>query len=152
MLCRGLNFTLPQRTSSREIHATFEKVYWKLEPKRNDSGKKELAAKSKSAVTPALKLQLGDAPKSETALLNSQHQQFMRNKPFERHQNHLMLILVDEGPCTKEKKNFEYLKIFRNYLTGRGVHQRLLELFWDVVFSGKSTRSYFECNFPQLYV
>ena len=31
ILCRGLNFALPQRISSREIHATFEKAYWKLE-------------------------------------------------------------------------------------------------------------------------
>ena len=44
VLSRGLNFTLPQRTLSREIHATFETAYWKLEPKLNDSGKRELAA------------------------------------------------------------------------------------------------------------
>ena len=44
VLCRGLNFALPQRISSREIHATFEKAYWKLEPNLNDSGAKELAA------------------------------------------------------------------------------------------------------------
>ena len=44
VLCRGLNFALPQRISSREIHATFEKAYCKLEPNLNDSGAKELAA------------------------------------------------------------------------------------------------------------
>ncbi|XP_068684490.1 uncharacterized protein [Montipora foliosa] len=44
VLCRGLNFALPQRISSREIHATFEKAYWKLEPKLEDSNERELAA------------------------------------------------------------------------------------------------------------
>ena len=44
VLCRGLNFALPQRISSREIHATFKKAYWKLEPNLNDSDAKELAA------------------------------------------------------------------------------------------------------------
>ena len=48
ILCRGLNFALPQRISSREIHATFEKAYWKLEPNLNDSGAKELAATLRS--------------------------------------------------------------------------------------------------------
>ena len=44
VLCRGLNFALPQGISSSEIHATFEKAYWKLEPNLNDSDAKELAA------------------------------------------------------------------------------------------------------------
>jgi hypothetical protein len=43
VLCRGLDFALPQRISSREIQATFEKAYWKLEAKL-DSNYKELAA------------------------------------------------------------------------------------------------------------
>ena len=43
VLCRGLNFALPQRISPREIQATFEKAYWKLEPKLS-SDYKELAA------------------------------------------------------------------------------------------------------------
>ena len=43
VLCRGLNFSLPQQTSPREILATFEKAYWKLEPKLS-SNDKELAA------------------------------------------------------------------------------------------------------------
>ncbi|KAL9986971.1 hypothetical protein ACROYT_G001201 [Oculina patagonica] len=43
VLCRGLNFSLPQRISPREILATFEKAYWKLEPKLS-SDDKELAA------------------------------------------------------------------------------------------------------------
>ena len=43
VLCRGLNFALPQRVSSRQIQANFEKAYWKLESKLN-SDDKELAA------------------------------------------------------------------------------------------------------------
>ena len=40
VLCRGLNFALPQRISPREIQATFEKAYWKLEPKISSDNKK----------------------------------------------------------------------------------------------------------------
>lgn len=43
ILCRGLNFALPQRKSPREIQATFEKAYLKLEPKP-DCKDKELTA------------------------------------------------------------------------------------------------------------
>ena len=31
-LCRGLDFALPQRVSSKDIQAAFEKAFWKLEP------------------------------------------------------------------------------------------------------------------------
>ena len=42
--CCGLKFSIPQpRTSAIEIQATFEKAYWKLEPKLSGD-KKELAA------------------------------------------------------------------------------------------------------------
>lgn len=44
VLCGGLNFALPQRISSREIHAIFEKAHWKIEFNLNNSGAKELAA------------------------------------------------------------------------------------------------------------
>ena len=42
-LCRGLDFALPQPVSPMEIQATFEKAYWKLEPKLGEENK-ELAA------------------------------------------------------------------------------------------------------------
>ena len=42
-LCRGLDFALPQPVSPMEIQATFEKAYWKLEPKLSEENK-ELAA------------------------------------------------------------------------------------------------------------
>ena len=42
-LCRGLNFALPQRASSKDIQTDFEKAFWKLEPDLSDDNK-ELAA------------------------------------------------------------------------------------------------------------
>ena len=39
VLCRGLKFAFPQRVSSIEVKASFEKAYWSLEPHlENDGG------------------------------------------------------------------------------------------------------------------
>ena len=42
VLCRELKFALPQRISNVEVQASFEKVYWRLEPLIPEE-KKELA-------------------------------------------------------------------------------------------------------------
>ena len=44
VLCRGLNFALPQRVSPIEVKATFEKAYCSLEGSFSDEKMKELAA------------------------------------------------------------------------------------------------------------
>lgn len=51
VLCRGLKFSIPQpRASAMEIQVTFEKAYWKLEPKLSND-KKELAAVTLQPIT-----------------------------------------------------------------------------------------------------
>ena len=42
--CRGLKFAFPQRFSSIEVKASFEKAYWSLEPHLENDDLKELAA------------------------------------------------------------------------------------------------------------
>jgi len=37
VLCRGLKFAIPQRISSIEVKASFEKAYWRLEPNLPDN-------------------------------------------------------------------------------------------------------------------
>jgi len=44
VLCRGLKFAFPQRVSSIEVKASFEKAYWSLEPHLENDDLKELAA------------------------------------------------------------------------------------------------------------
>ena len=44
VLCRGLNFALPQRVSPIEVKASFEKAYWSLERSLSDEKMIELAA------------------------------------------------------------------------------------------------------------
>ena len=44
VLCRGLKFAFPQRVSSIEVKASFEKAYWSLEPHLGNDDLKELAA------------------------------------------------------------------------------------------------------------
>ena len=61
VFCQGLNFSLPQRISSREILATFEKAYWKLEPKLS-SDDKELAAATLRSITLNYSERKGPAP------------------------------------------------------------------------------------------
>ena len=46
---RGLKFSLPQHCSSKDIQASFEKAFWRLDPKRldpliKDPKKKDLAS------------------------------------------------------------------------------------------------------------
>ena len=43
VLCRGLQFAVLQQTSPRDIQASFEKAYWKLEPLLLLDSKKDLA-------------------------------------------------------------------------------------------------------------
>jgi len=43
VLCRGLQFAIPQQTSPRDIQASFEKAYWKLEPLLLTDSEKVLA-------------------------------------------------------------------------------------------------------------
>lgn len=43
VLCRGLNFAIPQVVSAMDVEVSFEKAYWKLDPALLDE-KKELAA------------------------------------------------------------------------------------------------------------
>ena len=44
VICRGLKFSLPQKVSSIEVLANFEKAYWKIEPSLKDPDMKELAS------------------------------------------------------------------------------------------------------------
>ena len=44
ILCRGLKFSLPQHCSSRDIQASFEKAFWRLDPLIEDPKKKDLAS------------------------------------------------------------------------------------------------------------
>ena len=44
VLCRGLKFAFPQRVSSIEVNASFEKAYWSIEPHLENDHLKELAA------------------------------------------------------------------------------------------------------------
>ena len=51
VFCRGLKFAFPQRVSSIEVKASFEKAYWSLEPYLENGDLKELAAATLRSVT-----------------------------------------------------------------------------------------------------
>ena len=63
-LCRGLDFALPQPVSPMEIQATFEKAYWKLEPKLSDENKELAAATLRSIALNYIKRKGPTPPKS----------------------------------------------------------------------------------------
>lgn len=60
-LCRGLDFALPQRVSPMVIQATFEKAYWKLEPRLSEENK-ELAAATLRSIALNYVKQKGPTP------------------------------------------------------------------------------------------
>ena len=63
-LCRGLDFALPQPVSPMEIQATFEKAYWKLEPKLSEENKELAAATLRSIALNYIKRKGPTPPKS----------------------------------------------------------------------------------------
>ena len=52
ILCRGLKFSLPHHCYSKDIQASFEKAFWRLDPLIKDPKKKDLA----SATLPSIAL------------------------------------------------------------------------------------------------
>ncbi|XP_068742485.1 uncharacterized protein [Montipora capricornis] len=44
ILSRGLNFALPQKVEAREVKASFEQLYWRIEPKLANSDTKDLTS------------------------------------------------------------------------------------------------------------
>ena len=44
VICRGLEFSVPQKVALSEIKTNFEKAYWKVEQLLEDPNDKELAS------------------------------------------------------------------------------------------------------------
>ena len=63
-LCHGLDFALPQPVSPMEIQATFEKAYWKLEPKLSEENRELAAATLRSIALNYIKRKGPTPPKS----------------------------------------------------------------------------------------
>ena len=68
VLCRGLNFAIPGRVSSIDMKASFEKAYWKLEPRLPEEFR-DLAASTLRSV--ALNYIHRKGPKPPQTLLKS---------------------------------------------------------------------------------
>ena len=71
VLCRGLKFAFPQRVSSTEVKASFEKAYWRLEPNLPEDLKDLSAATLRSV---ALNYIHRRGPKSPKSLLKAINQ------------------------------------------------------------------------------
>ena len=69
VICRGLQFAIPQQTSSRDIQASFEKAYWKLEQLLLSDSKKDLACATLRSI--ALNYIERRSPKPPKALLQA---------------------------------------------------------------------------------
>ena len=69
VLCRGLKFAIPQQTPSRDIQASFEKAYWKLEQLLLSDSKKDLACATLRSI--ALNYIVRRSPTPPKALLQA---------------------------------------------------------------------------------
>ena len=69
ILCRGLKFSLHQHCSSKDIQASFEKAFWKLDPLIQDPEKKELASATLRSI--ALNYMAKKGPSPPKALLRA---------------------------------------------------------------------------------
>ena len=68
MLCRGLKFAFPQKVSTLDVKASFEKAYWSLEPTLPDDLKELTAATVRSVALNYAKKKDHKMPK---AILNA---------------------------------------------------------------------------------
>lgn len=72
VICRGLKFSLPQKVSSIDIQASFEKAYWKTDPHLNESDSKELmSATLRSIALNYIERKSPNPPKALVKALNS---------------------------------------------------------------------------------
>lgn len=75
VICRGLKFAFPQKVSARDVKASFEKAYWKLEPRLRDD-KKELASATLRSI--AINYIQKKPPRAPKALVRAANQ--LRNR------------------------------------------------------------------------
>ena len=79
VLCRGLEFAIPQRVSSIDVKASFAKAYWGLERDLSNDNSKELAAATLRSV--ALNYIQRKSPQPSKTLLTAMEQLKRRSEP-----------------------------------------------------------------------
>ncbi|XP_015770330.1 PREDICTED: uncharacterized protein LOC107348781 [Acropora digitifera] len=100
VLCRGLKFAIPKRVSSIDVKASFEKAYWKLEPRLPDEFR-DLAASTPRSV--AQNYIHRKNPKPPQTLLKAIHQ-------FKRRDD-IVLTKPDKGSGVVVMDKEEYLRL-----------------------------------------
>ena len=102
VLFRGLDFSLPQKTSGVEIQAAFEKVYWNVESSIADD-KKELASATLKSIALNYIEQYG--PKPPKSLLRSIGQL--------RKRDDIIVTKPDKGSGVVVMNKSEYIQLLR---------------------------------------
>ena len=101
ILCRGLKFSLPHRTSKKDIQASFEKAYWRLEPLVTDVGQKELAcATLRSIALQYIERKSPTPPKSLVRALNDL-----------KRRNDIIISKPDKGSGVVVMDKDEYIRL-----------------------------------------
>ena len=100
VLCRGLNFAIPGRVSSIDVKVSFEKAYWKLEPRLPEEFR-DLAASTLRSV--ALNYIHRKGPKPPQTLLKAIHQLKRRDD--------IVVTRPDKGSGVVVLDKDEYLRL-----------------------------------------
>ena len=103
ILCRGLKFSLPQHYSSKDIQASFEKAFWKLEPLITDPNLKDLASATLRSI--ALYYIAKKGPSPPKALLRA------LNNLKRRHD--IIISKPDKGSGVVVMDKDQYLRLLR---------------------------------------
>ena len=101
VLCRGLKFATPQRVSSIEVKASFEKAYWNLERHLSSENSKELATATLQSV--ALNYIQRRGPKPPKTLLTAIEQL--------KRQSDIVITKPDKGSGIVVMDKAEYLRL-----------------------------------------
>ena len=102
VLCRGLNFAIPQRVSAIDVKGSFEKAYWSLAPHLNNDNLKELSVATLRSV--ALNYIERKSPKPPKTLLRTIEELKGRD-------NIAVITKPDKGSGVVVLEKTEYLRL-----------------------------------------
>ena len=101
VLCRGLKFAVPQRVSSIDVKASFEKAHWRLEWLLSNDNSKELAAATLRSV--ALNYIQRKSPQPPKTLLTAIEQL--------KRQSDIVITKPDKGSGVVVMDKTEYIRL-----------------------------------------
>ena len=103
LICRGLKFSIPSKTSPIDIQSSFEKLFWKIDSKLQDNELKDLASSTLRSI--ALNYIQRKTPNPPKALVQALHRLKKRDD--------IIITKPDKGSGVVIMDKIQYLGLLR---------------------------------------